>query len=186
MTLKNVNKKIMSRASPWVLVLFCIATLGTVTAWQVNVLRNETDQCVPVNLIFTGDEFIREFHKIFVMSDGSLLAATATRSGNDMVDYMESLMAGLGITAKMHTDAAKFSVSVCHSELMRIYMMATLGNLLNVPQSTQVSTVVVDSFTGKMTIVPPYEALRVSFLETMLVLSIIAIVRLSLIRKINS
>jgi hypothetical protein len=179
--MKRLNHRVLS-------VLICFGVCG---AWNVDTRGSGNQSSTGVTLMFTPKEFLAEFQKVFVMSDGSLPATTDVVSRVGMVHYMETLMAGIGITSSVGGNEEMY-MTVDAEDLMHIYMLATLGNLLNVPTTTApvqtkggLTMVVVDTYTGKLTIVPPYDTMRASFLETLLVLSIIAIVRLSMVRTLN-
>jgi hypothetical protein len=170
---------------------------GFVAAWDLQASstgsvtrRSESETCRSMTLHLTSTEFLTEFQKVFIMSDGSSPSTTSTQSGQPLVNYIQSLMAGIGITTVIAEEALE--MTVCQEELLHVYMLATLGNLISVPTGaapTQgvggLGVVVVDSFTGKLSVVRPYESLRSTFLETLLVISIVAIIRLSMVRTIQ-
>jgi hypothetical protein len=172
-----------------VALLGCLSTIPLTWSWNMTIRANPACQLGgnSVELHFTGSEFIDEFKNVFIMSDGSAPTTSGSRSNEDVVKYTESLMAGIGITTSMDGDV--MHMSLCREKAMHVYMLATLGNLVQTPTdktpANGVGSVVVDSFTGKLGVVPPYAILRASFLEALLVIAIAAIVRLSIIRIVH-
>lgn len=72
-------------------------------------------------------------------------------------------------------------------DLLRVAMLAALGNFVNAPgdHPGEIATVAVDVYSGRIVVVPPYSALRESFLETLLVISVLVIARLTFVRHVE-
>jgi hypothetical protein len=126
------------------------------------------------------------------MSDGSQLQMTTTGSNSSdsildsyVVTNILSIMGDVGVTHSVKGN----SVTVCESDLLKVIMLASLGNFVTSPVdevigSASIAQVVVDVYTGRLVVVIPYNSLRSYFLETLLVVSVIAIARLSLVRSV--
>lgn len=156
-----------------------------------NTLRNPGGKN-SVTLSFTEDEFLSTFSQVFHMSDGSQLQMTTTGSNSSdsildsyVVTNILSIMGDVGVTHSVKGN----SVTVCESDLLKVIMLASLGNFVTSPVdevigSASIAQVVVDVYTGRLVVVIPYNSLRSYFLETLLVVSVIAIARLSLVRSV--
>jgi hypothetical protein len=89
-------------------------------------------------------------------------------------------------------DQVGHTVEICGQDMPRILMLAVLGNFVSSPsdpkyssQSTEetLATVVVD-YTGSLVVVHSFATMRTYFLESLLFISIIAMARLSLVKKV--
>lgn len=144
-----------------------------------------------VTFSFTGDEFLNTFSQVFHMSDGSQLQMTTGNSSASIlnsyaVTNILSIMGDVGVTHSVEGN----SLTVCESDILKVIMLASLGNFVTSPVdeiigSASIAQVVVDVYTGRLVVVIPYNSLRSYFLETLLVISVIGIARLSLVRSVN-
>ena len=84
------------------------------------------------------------------------------------------------------------TVEICGHDMTRILMLAVLGNFVTTPVDPNynsessvntLATVVVD-YTGNLIIVNSFATMRTYFLETLLFVSIVAIARLSMVKKV--
>jgi hypothetical protein len=148
---------------------------------------------MPVN------EFARAYTNTFRMSDGSSIVDSAENDLEHMdaaFHHMKTLMTAIGAenAANRRTSYANVghTVEICGGNMTHILMLAVLGNFVSSPidpkyssQSTAetFATVVVD-YTGSLVIVHSFATMRTYFLESLLFISIIAIARLSLVKKI--
>jgi hypothetical protein len=85
------------------------------------------------------------------------------------------------------------TVEICGHNMTRILMLAVLGNFVSTPSDPKygaqssadtLATVVVD-YTGSLVVVHSFATMRTYFLECLLFISIIAIARLSLVKKVT-
>lgn len=144
-----------------------------------------------VSLAFTPEEYVSTFRQVFVMSDGSIPTATIDADSHPLLsDTMKHILSVLGDVG-VYTSTDGGSIVVCETQLLRLAMLAALGNFVTNPSDTDVrqagslATVVLDAYTGRLIITTPYSALRSYFLETLLVVSIITIARLAMVRTVE-
>ena len=90
-------------------------------------------------------------------------------------------------------DIVAHTVEICGHNMTRILMLAVLGNFVSSPTDPKygsqssadtLATVVVD-YTGSLVVVHSFATMRTYFLESLLFISIIAIARLSLVKKVT-
>lgn len=143
-----------------------------------------------IQLNFTVGDFVGVFAKTFVLSDGSTpVVSPSTSSGFLASGALKNVVGMLGDVGVRVGDNGT-SLVVCEDDLLRIGMLAVLGNFVSTPMDQEVqvpgtiATVVVDVYTGALVVIPPYNVLREYFLETLLVISVLAIARLSLVRRV--
>jgi hypothetical protein len=149
---------------------------------------------MPVN------EFARSYASTFRMSDGSQIVDSDVGDMEHMdaaFTHMKTLMTSVGAT-KVSTNRHSYdnvghTVEICGYNMTRILMLAVLGNFVSNPKDPKygsqsaadtMATVVVD-YTGSLVIVHAFATMRTYFLETLLFISIVAIARLSLIKKVT-
>jgi hypothetical protein len=148
---------------------------------------------MPVN------EFSQAYSATFRMSDGSSIVDSADNDMEHMdaaFHHMKTLMTAVG--ARNVNDSEHIygsighTVDICGENMTRILMLAVVGNFVSSPidpnYSSQTSaetlaTVVVD-YTGSLVVVHSFATMRTYFLESLLFISILAIARLSLVKKV--
>lgn len=140
------------------------------------------------------------------MSDGSSIVeadVTDTEHMDALFQHMKTLITSVGAKAVMYSKSHKrepkevmhngHTVHICGHDMTRILMLAVLGNFVTNPtdpsyssQSAKESlaTVVVDH-TGSLVVINSFTTMRTYFLETLLLVSIITIARLSLVKKVT-
>lgn len=148
-----------------------------------------------VTLALDEAEFARVFGLVFQMSDGSSLELAPPESAPDgpsallsgTMSHVLSLMRDVGIQVSL----GGRHVTVCENDLLKVLMLSSLGNFVNRPQDAEIgrpgsiATVVFDVYTGRLVVVTPYSIMRSYFLETLLIISVIALTRLSMVRKLT-
>lgn len=77
----------------------------------------------------------------------------------------------------------------------RIFLLGVVGNFVTSPSDPKISSsqsssepiasIVMDVYTGRLALVHPFSAIRTYFLETMLIVSILAIAKLSLVQGVS-
>lgn len=113
-------------------------------------------------------------------SGGGFLASGATRN-------VLGLLGDVGAAV----DDNVTSMVVCEGDLLRLGMLAVLGNFVTGPEDGRLGSpgstaaVVVDVYTGALVVTPSYSVTREYFLEALLVLSVLAIARLTLVRRVS-
>jgi hypothetical protein len=130
-----------------------------------------------VELLFTPDEFIHSFKEVFVMSDGSVAGNNSIPSAMELTSYAQLLMHNVGVNSSTSPTRSH----VCTSSLMNLYMLAAVGNFATHGDEAMINSlpsVVVDAYTGKLATLRSYADTRTIFLETLLVVCIIAIARI--------
>jgi hypothetical protein len=105
-------------------------------------------------------------------------------------------MGAIGIDVVPETSSSSqndelISFRVCGEDITRLMFLGIIGNFVSTtgnaelaPKSASrtLASVVVDVYTGELVVLHSFGALRTYFLETMLVVSILAIAKLGLIR----
>jgi len=172
--------------------VFFLCFLSTCACWETSletcsIGQNET--CV--KLRFQPDEFIQVFSSTFMLSDGSI-PVWGRGQNSDLLDstVIKNVLSMLGDVGIQVDDLGTY-VLMRERDLLKMGMLATLGNFISLGQSTSVGfhesvgTVVMDVYTGGLVIVPPYSVMRQYLMETLLVISVVAIARLSLVRQVT-
>lgn len=88
-------------------------------------------------------------------------------------------------------EGEEMQFKICGKDVPRLLLLGIIGNFVTSPAETTggssepLASVVIDVYTGKMTLVHSFNALRSYFLETLLIISILAIAKLSLVRNVS-
>lgn len=139
---------------------------------------------------FTPEEFLHAFRDVFTMSDGSspvLVDDSGAPMLSLVMEHVLSLMGDVGV----RTEGNGSAITLCEGDVLRLCMLAALGNFVTAPEDPEigrpgtVATVVLDVYTRRLVVVTPYTSLRAYFLETLLVLSIVAVARLAMVREVT-
>ena len=175
----------------WGRMLCCAALFAPVVcAWVVNT----TDGCVgndiqgvqTLHLFFEQEELLEAFTGVFHMSDGSVPMVHSSGSVGippRISPALKYTMNALGHVGVRVSDDGK-SLTVCNCDLLKLSMLAVMGNYVHSPMDDQLesrgslASVVVDVYSGRLTVVPLYSTMREYFLETLLVISVIVMARL--------
>lgn len=180
-------------------ILMTLITLGNClltvvpcpTTGNFALAQNSPDNTKAISLSFTPEQYVSAFRQVFTMSDGSTpTAITGVDSHPLLSDAMKHILSILGdVGAQASPDGS--SIVVCETQLLRLIMLGALGNFVINPldsavrQAGSLATVVLDAYTGRLIITTPYSALRSYFLETLLVVSVITIARLTMVRTVE-
>jgi len=138
------------------------------------------------------DEFSSSYRKTFYMSDGSVVDPRDNDHMRIAYEHMLQLMGGIGVsTEDSLVNGDVYSKWVCPEEIPRIFMLATLGNFLTSPSDSRVwegvsssrkLPVIVIDRTGKLIISNSFAQTRSMYLEALLLISVVAIARLSIFK----
>ena len=83
-------------------------------------------------------------------------------------------------------------MQICGNDALNLLLLAVVGNFVSGPGDPAISSqssletmpsVAIDAYTGQLVMHTPYDAVRGYFVEALLVLSIIAISRLTFVRN---
>lgn len=149
----------------------------------------------------TDDEFFGAYAGVFHMSDGSAIqgGAGGGASGSGGLGasaaYFYTLMRAVGAEVVGASGGGGVAFRVCGAgNATRLALLAVVGNFVS-PAADQLDTggvggrrlptVVVDARTGQLDLVGSLSAMRAYFLEAMLVISILAIARLSMVQTVS-
>lgn len=123
--------------------------------------------------------------------------------GMESVQYMQELMYAVGISVNETASAASNGMyegdvlQICGQDVVDLILLGIVGNFVTNPSdpqlssssaasaSTTVPSVVIDTYTGRLVVNMPYDAVRGYFIEALLVISIIVITRLSFVRNVT-
>lgn len=161
----------------------------------------------------TESEFFDSYARTFEMSDGSKMKMMGdgeesggydSRSFRQSIRYASSMMRMVGIeeifnttttttTGSATTDMMTFQV--CGPAIADIFMLSIVGNFVTSPSEYSsgssslsdepLASVAIDVYTGKLTLVNSFSVVRSYFLEAMLVISVLAIAKLSIVRTVK-
>jgi hypothetical protein len=153
-----------------------------------------------VNVHIPVNEFAAAYANTFRMSDGSSMVDAQDRDMEHMnaaFHHVKTLMNSIGArnisSTKDNSTTIGHTVEICGVDMAHILMLAVLGNFVTSPDDPKynsqtsaetVATVVVD-YTGSLVVVHSFATMRTYFLESLLFISILAIVRLSLVKKVS-
>lgn len=140
-------------------------------------------------------DVLAAYSQSFELSDGSRMALHDVNStaGVDTVKYVRTLMGNIGVNSSF-AGQDRWTFELCGPRVTQLFLLAVLGNFVSNPSdpalTTQTSsetlaTVVIDTYTNKLTLVNSFNIIRSAFLETLLIISIIAIGRLALVRNVT-
>lgn len=151
----------------------------------------------------TAREFYTSFASIFKLSDGSSMRPPSEER-MESVRYMQELMYAVGISVNETASAAANGMyegdvlQICGQDVVDLVLLSIVGNFVTNPSDPQLSSssaaggmasampsVVVDTYTGKLAVRMPYDAVRGYFIEALLIISIIVITRLSFVRNVT-
>lgn len=84
-------------------------------------------------------------------------------------------------------------LQICGQDVIDLILLAVVGNFVTNPSDpaitsstySAVPSIVVDTYTGKLVVRMPYDAVRSYFIEALLIISIIVITRLSFVRNVT-
>jgi hypothetical protein len=151
----------------------------------------------------TDDEFFGAYSSVFRMSDGSAIQRGTDGGGGlgSSTSYFYTLMSAVGAdvveppSGGWGSGAGGVRIRVCGGDVARIALLAVVGNFVSpaggagssggAPGGVGLPTVVVDARTGRLDLVGSLSAMRAYFLEAMLVVSILAIARLSMVQTVS-
>lgn len=141
----------------------------------------------------TNAEFFDAYAGVFYMSDGSQIGAGGGDGLGASSAYFYTLMGAVGAEV-IAADGPGVAFRVCGAgNATRLALLAAVGNFVS-PAADQLGTttggarlptVVVDARTGQLDLVGSLSAMRAYFLEAMLVVSILAIARLSMVQTVS-
>lgn len=175
-------------------------------ALQVTPLQAATAACpggspgIAINV--TAKEFYASFASIFRLSDGSTIRPPSAER-MESVRYMQELMYSVGISVNESASAASNGMyegdilQICGQDVVDLILLAVVGNFVTSPSDPSLSSpstggaastvpsVVIDTYTGRLVVRMPYDAVRGYFIEALLVISIIVITRLSFVRNVT-
>ena len=186
-------------------VFFLITSFLLFTPVRVGAVSFGPGNCMAQNgrgveINFTNEEFFSVYSQTFKMSDGSKISDTFTGIAPDepfvqeTLAYMKTLMSNIKVVEKGTQAPGFVRLEVCNEDIIRLLLLGILGNFVTSPTDPNLSSqssseflasVVVDVYTGKLVLVNSYNLIRSYFLETLLIISIIAIARLALVRNIT-
>ena len=138
------------------------------------------------------NDFSSSYREVFYMSDGSQVDPRDNDHMRIAYEHMLMLMGGIGISHNdSHVNGDFYTKWVCPEEIPRIFMLATLGNFLTSPSDSKVwegissshtPPVIVIDRSGKLTISNSFAQTRSMYLEALLLISVVAIARLSILK----
>lgn len=153
---------------------------GTAHALQFWTLEDPATQCpngvgpgIAVNV--TTFEFYKSFASIFRLSDGSTMRPPAMER-MESVHYMQELMYAVGISINQSASAASNGMyegdvlQICGQDVVDLILLGVVGNFVTNPSDPSLSasagtastvpSVVVDTYTGRLMVRMPYDAVR--------------------------
>ena len=148
----------------------------------------------------TAKEFYASFASIFKLSDGSTMRPPSAER-MESIRYMQELLYSVGISVNESASAAANGMyegdvlQICGQDVVDLILLSIVGNFVTNPSDPSLSpstgatstvpSVVVDTYTGRLVVRMPYDAVRGYFIEALLVISIIVITRLSFVRNVT-
>jgi hypothetical protein len=173
-----------------------LAILGYATAYRTfEISCGDTDG---IGIQMTTSDFTDAYTQTFHMSDGSKIVDSADSGDmehmNAAFERMKVMMSAIGaVQDNNQSVAVEHTVRICGQNMTRILMLAVLGNFVSSPADPKynsqssaetLATVVVD-YSGSLVVVHSFATMRTYFLESLLFISIIAMARLSLVKKVQ-
>lgn len=158
---------------------------------------NDDGPCAGVVLTLNEREFFTAYSRVFHMSDGSSIdipegeSPVAWSSHGKSLNYMRTMLAALGVRSDNENGALTFRI--CTAQAMDLLFLSIVGNFVTSPADPDftpsssvhgLATVVVDVFTGAIVLVNSFNSIRTYFLEALLIISVLAISRLAIVRKV--
>ena len=148
----------------------------------------------------TAREFYSSFASIFKLSDGSTVKPPSAER-MESITYIQELMYTVGITVNQTASVASNGMyegdilQICGQDVLDLILLSVVRNFVTSPSDPSLSpstgaastvpSVVVDTYTGRLVVKMPYDAVRGYFIEALLVISIIVITRLSFVRNVT-
>lgn len=170
-------------------VLFFAAFIATIALNAAGGLACEQGTSVAAD--FTFEEFATSYQQVFSMSDGSFVDPQQNEHMRGAFERMLLNMQSVGVQHDTNL-ATGYNVTICESDLPKILMFAVLGNFVSKPEIAHelmqlsykgtLATVVVDR-SGTLVVVETFDNMRKYYLEALLLLSVLAIARLSAVKK---
>ena len=164
----------------------------------------EDPEMAAVDITVPHSILLHAYSKGFRLSDGSRMTLheekeSNTTSATDTVNYMRDMLRNMRVDSEDHSSGTpgqprSVVFHLCGDDIMQLFIFGMIGNFVTDPTdqslSTQVSSesvasVVIDVYTNKLILVNSFNIIRTYFLETLLVISIIAIARLALVRNVT-
>jgi hypothetical protein len=133
------------------------------------------------------------------MSDGSNIddlysdknsTGKMTLKGSSL-NYTSSLLRLVGVEElSLAGESDMMTFQVCGIDMVKIFMLGIVGNFVTSTKKDEASQnglakVVIDVYTGRLTLVNSFSVVRSYFLETMLIISILAVAKLTIIRNVK-
>lgn len=152
-----------------------------------------------VNIRVPRHSLLSTYANMFELSDGSAFSLHLeehrdTDAARNTVTAISNLFAHMGVARIPDPqDAEHITFQICTENVARILFFAVKGNFVTSPSdptlaphtdSETLASVVIDVYTNQLKLVNSISTIRTYFLETLLVLSIVAIARLGLVRNI--
>lgn len=166
---------------------------------------NLANDCSPldknsgIRIRMTRSEFFDTYISIFDMSDGSNIdnlysdnsTGKMTLKGSSSLNYTSSLLRLVGVEELSPAgESDMMTFQVCGIDMVKIFMLGIVGNFVTSDKKDEASNglakVVIDVYTGRLTLVNSFSVVRSYFLETMLIISILAIAKLTIIRNVKA
>jgi hypothetical protein len=166
---------------------------------------NLANDCSPldkngIRIRMTRSEFFDTYISIFDMSDGSNIddlysdnsTGKMTLKGSSL-NYTSSLLRLVGVEELSPAgESDMMTFQVCGIDMVKIFMLGIIGNFVTstkkgADEASQngLAKVVIDVYTGRLTLVNSFSVVRSYFLETMLIISILAVAKLTIIRNVK-
>lgn len=132
------------------------------------------------------------------MQDGSTVDPMDNQHMELAFGYMISLMSALGVTAQkiLAADGVElYSLVLCREDTPRVMLQAVLGNLMPHPgedrdwggvSSAPALPVVVVDHEGRLVVQTPFSTMRSIYLEVLVLISVLVIIRLTALGKSKS
>lgn len=151
-----------------------------------------------VKILMDAHEFFESYSQVFHMSDGSKIQlprrnlVDPSHIAGKSLTYIQNLLSGLGVLCGEEDN--KLSFTICPDDIGNLMFLAVIGNFVTSPLDADMSStssmpglasVVIDVYTGAITLVAPYNMMRAYFMETLLVISVMAIARISFVKKVT-
>lgn len=167
-------------------------------------ITNNNNNTNGIRVRMTKSEFFDSYISMFEMSDGSNIDTISSDQTTKMtlkgssLNYTSALLRLVGVEEvsdeKNINDNSMMTFQICGMDMVEIFMLSIVGNFVvtspskdenNGVSSNGLASVVIDVYTGRLTLVNSFSVVRSYFLETMLIISILAIAKLTIIRNVK-